>query len=84
MNRLEQRKNSVEKTLKDFKIPYTSEYDRRYFKIIYQGQKLLLEITNKYIDIRNRKDTHSFGFFTGTSDFRLCIENGYSLKGEKE
>ena len=47
MNRLEQRKNSVEKTLKDFNIPYITVYDRRYFKIKYQGQKLLLEVTNR-------------------------------------
>ena len=44
MTRLEQRKNSVEKTLKDFKIPYETMYDRRYFKITYQGHKLLLEV----------------------------------------
>ena len=52
INRLEQRKNSVEKALKDFKIPYETMYDRRYFKITYQGQKLMLEVTNRYIDIR--------------------------------
>jgi hypothetical protein len=80
VNRLEQRKNSVEKTLKDFNIPYETMYDRRYFKITYQGQKLLLEVTNRYIDIRNRKDTESYGFFEGVTDFRYSIENGYSLK----
>lgn len=79
INRLEQRKNSVEKTLKDFKIPYTTIYDRRYFKITYQNRKLLLEVTNKYIDVRNRKDTHSHGFFEGVTDFRKHIANGYSL-----
>jgi hypothetical protein len=78
--RLEQRKDSVEKTLKDFNIPYISLCDRRFFKITYQGQKLLLDISNKYIDIRNRKDTKSYGFFTGVTDFRYFIENGYSLK----
>lgn len=35
MTRLEQRKNSVEKTLKDFNVPYVTEYDRRFFKIKY-------------------------------------------------
>ena len=79
VNRLEQRKNSVEKTLKDFNIPYETMYDRRYFKITYQGHKLLLEVTNRYIDIRNRKDTMSYGFFEGVTDFRYSIENGYSL-----
>ncbi len=79
MTRLEQRKNSVEKTLKDFKIPYKTMYDRRYFKIKHQGHKLLLEVTNRYIDIRNRKDTMSYGYFEGVTDFRYCIEKGYSL-----
>ena len=79
MTRLEQRKNSVEKTLKDFKIPYETMYDRSYFKITYQGHKLLLEVTNRYIHIRNRKHTETYGYFEGVTDFRYCIENGYSL-----
>lgn len=79
MTRLEQRKNSVEKTLKDFNIPYTTEWDRRYFKIKYQGQKLLLEVTNRYIDIKNRKQNHQYGYFEGVTDFRECMENGGSL-----
>lgn len=79
INRLEQRKNSVEKTLKDFNIPYTTECDRRFFKITYQGHKLLLDISNKYIDIRNRKDTISYGYFEGVTDFRYCIEHNNSL-----
>ena len=41
--------------------------------------KLLLEVTNRYIDIRNRKDTMSYGFFEGVTDFRYSIENNYSL-----
>lgn len=79
INKLEQRKNSIEKTLKDFNIPYTTEYDRRYFKITYQGYKLTLEVSNKYIDIRNRKLNHQYGYFEGTTDFRECIANGNSL-----
>lgn len=79
MNRLEQRKNSVEKTLKDFNIPYTTMCDKRFFKITYQGHKLLLDISNKYIGIRNRKDTISYGFFEGVKDFRYCIEHNFSL-----
>lgn len=79
INRLEQRKNSVEKTLKDFNIPYTTEYDRRYFKIKYQEHKLTLEVTNRYIDIRNRKLNHQYGYFEGVTDFRSCIENNNSL-----
>lgn len=79
INRLEQRKNSVEKTLKDFNIPYTTEYDRRYFKIKYQEHKLTLEVTNRYIDIRNRKLNHQYGYFEGVTDFRYCIEHNNSL-----
>ena len=62
MTRLEQRKNSVEKTLKDFNIPYVTEYDRRFFKIKYQGIKLTLEVTNRYISITNRKQNYNYGY----------------------
>ena len=31
MTRLEQRKNSIEKTLRDFKVSYTTKWDRRFF-----------------------------------------------------
>lgn len=79
ITRLEQRKNSVEQTLKDFNISYITLYDRRYFKIKYQGKKLMLEVTNRYIDVRNRKDTMSYGFFGGVTDFRNHIEQGHSL-----
>lgn len=79
MTRLEQRKNSVEKTLKDFNIPYVTECDRRFFKIKYQGIKLTLEVTNKYISITNRKMNHGYGYFEGVTDFRKCIEEGNSL-----
>ncbi|MGM9879457.1 MAG: hypothetical protein ACI31R_05500 [Bacilli bacterium] len=79
MTRLEQRKNSVEKTLKDFNIPYVTEYDRRFFKIKYQGIKLTLEVTNRYISITNRKQNYNYGYFEGVTDFRKCIEEGNSL-----
>ena len=31
------------------------------------------------VDIRNRKDTISYGFFEGVTDFRYCIEHNNSL-----
>lgn len=79
MNRLEQRKNSIEKTLKDFKIPYTTKCARRFFYIRYHNLDYKLEVSNKYIALTNSKNGMYYGFFEEVTDFRYIISNNLDM-----